>query len=303
MARQTLLAFRRDTAANWTATNPTLAAGEPGFESNTGKFKIGDGATAWNALAYIGGGTGTISSITSSGGTLTVTNPAGPATNLDMPATGVAAATYGDSTHVARLTVDAEGRLTAASSVAISGSSGAGGLITLYDSGYLGGSQASIDTGAGGIAAGHFCLVALLYGRTDDAGQNQSNVNATFNNDAAGAYSLVRLRAIGPSATAPAVAVTAGATSVQLGVIPSASAAANLFGNAEFMIPAYDGTANYKSGNGTSGSVPAVAGGNQIQDRYAFTYASTAAISRLKIVSANGGNFVAGTRLVIYGTQ
>lgn len=43
---------RRDTAANWTANNPTLSAGEIGFETNTGKFKIGDGATAWNSLAY-----------------------------------------------------------------------------------------------------------------------------------------------------------------------------------------------------------------------------------------------------------
>ena len=45
--------FRRDTAANWTSVNPVLAAGELGFETNTKKFKIGDGTTAWNSLAYI----------------------------------------------------------------------------------------------------------------------------------------------------------------------------------------------------------------------------------------------------------
>jgi hypothetical protein len=43
---------RRDTAANWTAENPTLLAGEIGIESDTGKIKIGDGTTAWNSLAY-----------------------------------------------------------------------------------------------------------------------------------------------------------------------------------------------------------------------------------------------------------
>jgi hypothetical protein len=43
---------RRDTAANWTANNPTLAAGELGLETDTSKYKIGDGATAWNSLAY-----------------------------------------------------------------------------------------------------------------------------------------------------------------------------------------------------------------------------------------------------------
>lgn len=43
---------RRDTAANWTAANPTLAQGEPGLETDTLYLKFGDGATAWNALAY-----------------------------------------------------------------------------------------------------------------------------------------------------------------------------------------------------------------------------------------------------------
>ena len=47
--------IRRDTAANWTAANPTLAAGELGGETNTGKLKLGDGVTAWNSLACQGG--------------------------------------------------------------------------------------------------------------------------------------------------------------------------------------------------------------------------------------------------------
>lgn len=46
---------RRDTAANWTSNNPTLAIGEPGFETDTGKLKIGDGSTAWTGLSYIQG--------------------------------------------------------------------------------------------------------------------------------------------------------------------------------------------------------------------------------------------------------
>ena len=47
-----VLQLRRDTAANWTNNNPTLAAGEIGVETDTLKFKIGDGTTAWTALAY-----------------------------------------------------------------------------------------------------------------------------------------------------------------------------------------------------------------------------------------------------------
>jgi hypothetical protein len=46
---------RRDTAANWTAENPTLLAGELGLESDTGYWKVGDGSTAWTSLAYVSG--------------------------------------------------------------------------------------------------------------------------------------------------------------------------------------------------------------------------------------------------------
>jgi len=44
--------LRRDTAANWTSANPTLASGEFGYETDTGNFKIGNGSTAWNSLNY-----------------------------------------------------------------------------------------------------------------------------------------------------------------------------------------------------------------------------------------------------------
>lgn len=43
---------RRGTAAEWTAADPILAAGEIGFETDTSKFKFGDGSTAWSALPY-----------------------------------------------------------------------------------------------------------------------------------------------------------------------------------------------------------------------------------------------------------
>lgn len=50
----TKLQLRRDTAANWTSINPTLAIGEAGFETDTKKMKVGTGALAWNALSYYG---------------------------------------------------------------------------------------------------------------------------------------------------------------------------------------------------------------------------------------------------------
>ena len=43
---------RRGTASDWTTANPILASGEFGFETDTGKFKIGNGLTAWSGLQY-----------------------------------------------------------------------------------------------------------------------------------------------------------------------------------------------------------------------------------------------------------
>jgi len=43
---------RRGTAAQWTAANPVLAAGEIGFETDTNKFKMGNGTSAWTSLIY-----------------------------------------------------------------------------------------------------------------------------------------------------------------------------------------------------------------------------------------------------------
>ena len=51
----TRIKLRRDTAANWTQTNPVLAAGEPGLETDTGKVKYGNGTSTWSQLSYGGG--------------------------------------------------------------------------------------------------------------------------------------------------------------------------------------------------------------------------------------------------------
>ena len=60
----TTIKLRRGTASEWTTANPILAAGEMGIETDTRKFKFGDGTTPWNTLAYAsaegGGGTGDV---------------------------------------------------------------------------------------------------------------------------------------------------------------------------------------------------------------------------------------------------
>ena len=52
MTTFTRFKLRNGTAAEWTAANPTLLQGEIGVETDTRKYKIGDGSTAWAGLSY-----------------------------------------------------------------------------------------------------------------------------------------------------------------------------------------------------------------------------------------------------------
>ena len=77
----TRLLARSDTAARWSSVNPTLSVQEIAFESDTGRFKVGDGATAWTWLAYATGEQGETGPVGSAGpaGATGATGAVGPA--------------------------------------------------------------------------------------------------------------------------------------------------------------------------------------------------------------------------------
>ena len=69
--------LRRDTSVNWIENNPVLLSGEPGYETDTVKFKIGDGSSTWTDLAYYAGTTGD----TGATGPIGITGATGPTGN------------------------------------------------------------------------------------------------------------------------------------------------------------------------------------------------------------------------------
>lgn len=64
MPAQTVIQVRRSTEAQWITANPVLAVGEPGLETDTGKFKWGNGVDAWLDLSYASGAGGAVISET-----------------------------------------------------------------------------------------------------------------------------------------------------------------------------------------------------------------------------------------------
>lgn len=75
---QQRLQFRRDTSIRFSTINPILADGEPAYEIDTGKWKIGDGVLEYTALSYMAED-GPQGPAGPSGPASTVPGPQGPA--------------------------------------------------------------------------------------------------------------------------------------------------------------------------------------------------------------------------------
>jgi len=176
MAVVTQIQFRRGTAAEWTTANPTLAAGEFGWESDTNKAKIGTGAATWTALAYsITGDAGDITGVAagvgiSGGGTsgdVTVTNSM--ATTID--AKGDLIGGTADNAF-ARLAVGANATVLTADSTTATGLNWAApvnGSMTLLSTTAL---AASVSTTVSSISGSYLNLYVVITGiSTASAGQ------------------------------------------------------------------------------------------------------------------------------------
>lgn len=125
------LQFRRGLSTQWTSNNTVLADGEMGIETDTSFFKIGNGSTAWNSLAY--GGIRGVTGPTGPTGRTGATGFTGPASLVTGPTGPVAIGPTGFTGPASFVTgpTGAGG----GGSVSITGSTGFGNILTVATSG------------------------------------------------------------------------------------------------------------------------------------------------------------------------
>lgn len=155
-------ALEQSNGTSWNAYAPS-SGGTPGGSdknvqyNNAGAFGgVSNNATATKKyLQQVSAGSPTFEQV--SGADL-VSGSVGP---TQLEATAVSAGTYGDSTNVAQITVDADGRITAASNVAISGGGGGQPDLYLVNNARYAVSQGSKSNNAGSFTVGSQWIVAV----------------------------------------------------------------------------------------------------------------------------------------------
>jgi len=143
MAYRILL--RRDSSENWSTSNTVLMAGEPGYVTDTGKLKIGDGTSTWADLSYYPNlGYIENSLIPATGGVYDI-GASGGYEWRDLYLSG-------NTIYLGDSTISAVGSLVAIDSILLGGPTGSGGVVLSATGGQfkINGSTAVGPTGATG---------------------------------------------------------------------------------------------------------------------------------------------------------
>lgn len=161
-------------------TASTLPNGTLYASTDTGEIYQVQSA-AWVTWFPAAPGTGTVTNVATgtglTGGPITSTG------TIDLEDTAVSPDTYGDATHVAQITIDQQGRITAATDIEISGGGGGGGALTLLEHITLTANATSATfSGLDGNADGLYKLIAKIKSNTANTCLFELRPNAESSN-------------------------------------------------------------------------------------------------------------------------
>jgi hypothetical protein len=169
-----------------------------------------------------------------------------------------------------------------------------GAMVRLSDT-TLGAGAATIDISSISSAYAHLRLV--IQGRGDTVANNVGLFLRLNNDSGASQYTYAWL--LGSGVTASTVD-NASSTQMQVGNLAAASASATLSGSAEILIPNYTNTTFIKRVQSQFSAQWGSGAGSWQAGTVGGYWANTAAVNRITLIPG-AGNFVAGTRVTLYG--
>lgn len=217
----------------------------------------------------------------------------GPAELAD---TTVTPGTYGGATDSAQIVVDAQGRITSAVNVPISGGGGGSGALELISEVVTSGSAADVTFSA--IAATYRHLEVVVNGRGNAGGVSNIDLRLQLNGDVGANYDYAVAESSGSGGTAFFGA--AAQTSIFLGRLSAATAPADVPSLIEFEIGDYRGTTFQKSISSRCAHKLANNAGGTNQLTAGGAWRSSAAVTAVRLFPS-GSTFVDGTLVSLYG--
>lgn len=202
---------------------------------------------------------------------------------------GVTAGTYGSSSAIPVLTIDARGRVTDASAATFT--TGSGAVVLIEEQTPSGVSSVTFSS------LGAYTHLEIRWSARGDQAANNTTLNVQFNGDTGANYDRQLVQAF---ATTPSASESLGSTTAAVGNVVAATGTASTPGTGVIQIYDYRGSSFHKMFISSNGWARLTTSGNFGVQLFAGRWRATSPITSITLGLA-AGNFVSGSKFSLYG--